>query len=153
MVVFYPSASARSSYTTSLDANGASVRPSCRTGPRPFAGVRQSDPFRPDPCAGGQPLADRRHRLRCLTEDSVEPVQGEAIGDLFPSPLGVNEAAVAKTGEVRADTRLGLPYLGDQLADGHLSTLAEQLQDANAGRIAQNAEEAGGRHRLKARGC
>jgi hypothetical protein len=56
---------------------------------------------------------------------------------------GLDEAAPAKAGEVVGDLRLGDPEAVDELADRELALLAEELEDAKAGRVAQAAEVLG----------
>src|SRR5215472_8264660 len=104
-----------------------------------------SHPVRADAFAGGQPLGERRHHLGGAPENVAEPSQGEPVDDLLAPSLGGHEPAVAQAGQVRADAGLRLSHRGHELTDRALSGL-QLLQDAEPGGIAEDAEEAGGRH-------
>src|SRR5487761_796210 len=106
----------------------------------------RSDPVGTDPSTGRQPLRDRLEGGRSLGEEEIHALQRQVVDHLLAPPLAGDQAAVAQTGEVGADPRLGLAHLGDQLPHRHLAALEQQVEDPHPGGIAEHPEESGGRH-------
>lgn len=70
----------------------------------------------------------RQERLREL-EQRPDPVVAQVIGDMPALLLGDDQAAIAQTGEMIADVRLGQPGGRDQFADC-LCAAAQRLEQA-----------------------
>jgi len=80
--------------------------------------------------------------VKRLIHDSIEAAQSKAIHDLLAPAFRLHETTVAQAGEVRADPRLWLRHLADQLTYRAFS-LAKELENLKSGRIAQDPKEAG----------
>ena len=79
----------------------------------------------------------------CQLEHCDHPLVGDPVVDGAVLAVRVDEAAPAKTGEVVGHLRLCDPEPLDELADGQLALLLEQLEDAQSRRIAETAEVLG----------
>ena len=84
---------------------------------------------------GEQPLSE----LEQLEDSWV----GDPVEDAPLLALGLDEAAPAQAGEVVGDLRLRYAEPLDELADGQLAFVAQQLEDADPGGVAEAAEVLG----------
>ena len=100
-----------------------------------------SHPVGTDPRTGGQALGDRVQCGVGAGNDAVQTLQFEPVNNLFATALCADEAAVPKTCEMRANPRLWLSGGRHQLAHRPLP-MFERLQDAEPGRVAQDAKKA-----------
>lgn len=78
-----------------------------------------------------------------LSNDPIQALQGKTVNDLLAAALGVDEAAVPQTCQMRADPGLGLPDSDYELAYGAF-LFFEQVQDAKPCRVSQNPEKSRG---------
>ena len=78
-------------------------------------------------------------RLRKL-EHLDHALVGDPVVDGAVLAAGLDEAAPAQAGEMVGDLRLRLPQPLDQGADRQLAFVAQQLEDADAGRVAEPTE-------------
>lgn len=76
-------------------------------------------------------------------EDQGHPLVGDPVVDGPVLSARVDEAAPAQAGEVVGRLRLGDAEPLDELADGQLALLLQQLEDAQPGWVAQSAEVLG----------
>jgi hypothetical protein len=76
-------------------------------------------------------------------EDLDDALVGDPVVNGAVLAAGLDEAAPAQTGEMGGDLRLRQSEPLDQLADRELNLVAEQLENAHSGRIAEPAEVLG----------
>lgn len=81
-------------------------------------------------------------RVREL-DDLRYPLVGDPVVDGAMVAAALDEAAPTKTGEVIGHLRLCEPEPRDELTDGELALLLEQLEDAQPGRVAEATEVLG----------
>jgi len=76
----------------------------------------------------------------CKVEHLDDALVGDPVVDGAMLAAGLDEAAPAQTGEMVGDLRLWLAEPLHQLTDRELTLVAQQLENAHSGRIAEPAE-------------
>ena len=89
----------------------------------------------------GGTSADLRAMRECVFEHSADVVVGEAVVDVAARPLGLYQPGLAEHAELVAHGGLGDVEGFHQRVDTDLA-LAEQAEDAEAGRVGESLEEA-----------
>ena len=85
--------------------------------------------------------ADLRAMRECVFEHGADVVVGEAVVDVPPGPPGLYQPGLAEHAELVAHGGLGDVEGFHQRVDADLA-LAEQAEDAEAGRVGKPLEEA-----------
>jgi hypothetical protein len=93
-----------------------------------------------DPAAGGNMLGVVGQQRPSEREELRDALIGEAVIDGRVVAACVHESAPAQAGQVVGHLRLGLGEAIDELAHRQLAVVTEQLEDANACRVAERAE-------------
>jgi acyl-CoA reductase-like NAD-dependent aldehyde dehydrogenase len=78
-------------------------------------------------------------RLREIEQLRDALVRDAVVDDAMLAPR-LHKTAPAQAGEMIRDLRLRLPEARDELADRQLTLVAQQLEDAHPGRVAEAAE-------------